>query len=60
MCSQVEWLKGLVAQVPIRLVFESALELMGCTQIGSFQVDAAVLLLSKLAAASVYVLQCHG
>lgn len=36
---QVEWLKALVDKVPIRLVFESALELMGCTQIGTFQVS---------------------
>jgi hypothetical protein len=25
--------------VPLRLVFESALELMSCTQVGTFQVD---------------------
>lgn len=31
---QVEWLRERIAQIPIRLVFESALELMGCTQVG--------------------------
>lgn len=36
---QVEWLKDLVEKVPIRLVFESALELMSCTQVGTFQMD---------------------
>lgn len=35
---QVEWLRELVVRVPIRLVFESALELMGTTKIGTFQV----------------------
>ena len=30
---QVEWLKERVAEVPVRLVFESALELMSCTQV---------------------------
>jgi magnesium chelatase subunit H len=34
---QVEWLREKVAKIPIRLVFESALELMGQTQIGTFQ-----------------------
>jgi len=34
---QVEWLRERVAKIPIRLVFESALELMGQTQIGTFQ-----------------------
>ncbi|GFH28328.1 protoporphyrin IX magnesium chelatase, partial [Haematococcus lacustris] len=29
---QVEWLRGAAAQVPVRLVFESALELMSLTQ----------------------------
>ena len=38
---QVEWLKELVAKVPVRLVFESALELMSCTQIGTFQVTCS-------------------
>ena len=32
---QVEWLRERVAAVPVRLVFESALELMGCTQVGA-------------------------
>ncbi|KAK9811539.1 hypothetical protein WJX72_005618 [[Myrmecia] bisecta] len=36
---QVEWLRSQIAAVPVRLVFESALELMGCTQIGTFQMD---------------------
>lgn len=35
---QVEWLRDRIKQVPIRLVFESALELMSLTQIGTFQV----------------------
>lgn len=35
---QVEWLKGRVDKIPVRLVFESALELMSSTQIGTFQV----------------------
>jgi len=33
---QVEWLRERVMKVPVRLVFESALELMGCTKVGSF------------------------
>ena len=32
-------MKERVKKVPIRLVFESALELMGTTQIGTFQVS---------------------
>lgn len=36
---QVEWLKANIQRVPLRLVFESALELMSCTQIGTFQMD---------------------
>ncbi len=35
---QVEWLKSRVEKIPLRLVFESALELMSATQIGTFQV----------------------
>ncbi len=31
---QVEWLRARVRDVPHRLVFESALELMSCTQVG--------------------------
>ena len=34
---QVEWLRARVARVPVRLVFESALELMSTTQVGTFQ-----------------------
>jgi hypothetical protein len=34
---QVEWLRGKIENVPTRLVFESALELMGTTQVGSFR-----------------------
>ncbi len=34
---QVEWLRERVREVPIRLVFESALELMGTTQLGGFK-----------------------
>jgi magnesium chelatase subunit H len=35
---QVEWLREHIKNVPIRLVFESALELMGTTQLGGFKV----------------------
>ena len=35
---QVEWLKSKVDKIPVSLVFESALELMSTTQIGTFQV----------------------
>ena len=34
----MEWLRERVRAIPVRLAFESALELMGTTQIGSFQV----------------------
>jgi magnesium chelatase subunit H len=35
---QVMWLRERVANIPIRLVFESALELMSLTQIGAFAI----------------------
>jgi len=35
---QVEWLGEKSKDIPIRLVFESALELMGTTQLGGFKV----------------------
>ncbi|NEP02755.1 MAG: magnesium chelatase subunit H [Symploca sp. SIO2E9] len=35
---QVIWLRQRVQQIPIRLVFESALELMSLTQIGAFKI----------------------
>ena len=35
---QVVWLKERVNQIPIRLVFESALELMSCNKIGDFAI----------------------
>ena len=35
---QVEWLREKIRDIPIRLVFESALELMGTTQLGGFKV----------------------
>lgn len=35
---QVEWLRAAIADIPLRFVFESALELMSCTTVGSFQV----------------------
>lgn len=35
---QVLWLRSRVQQIPIRLVFESALELMSLTQIGKFAI----------------------
>ena len=34
--NQVVWLRERIAQIPIRLVFESALELMACTKLGTF------------------------
>ena len=37
---QVEWLRERVQAIPVRLVFESALELMGSTQIGSFTMSS--------------------
>eukprot|EP00892_Ulva_mutabilis_P009150 jgi/Ulvmu1/6607/UM003_0244.1 len=36
----VEWLKGRVADVPLRFVFESALELMSETRVGAFEMAA--------------------
>ncbi|KAG2423878.1 hypothetical protein HXX76_014932 [Chlamydomonas incerta] len=33
---QVEWLRARLGRVPVRLVFESALELMSCNKVGSF------------------------
>jgi magnesium chelatase subunit H len=35
---QVVWLRDRIAQIPIRLVFESALELMSLTQLGIFAI----------------------
>ena len=35
----VEWLKSQIEKVPVVLVFESALELMGQTRLGSFTMD---------------------
>jgi magnesium chelatase subunit H len=35
---QVQWLRERIQQIPIRLVFESALELMSLTQIGAFSI----------------------
>jgi magnesium chelatase subunit H len=35
---QVLWLRDRTAEIPIRLVFESALELMSLTQIGAFKI----------------------
>jgi magnesium chelatase subunit H len=35
---QVVWLRDRVSHIPIRLVFESALELMSLTQIGAFKI----------------------
>lgn len=37
---QVEWLRLRVARIPVRFVFESSLELMGLTQVGSFQMTS--------------------
>ena len=39
--AQVEWLRERIQKVPVRLVFESALELMGTTQLGSFKASAS-------------------
>lgn len=41
LAGQVEWLRERVKEVPVRLVFESSLELMSSTQVGSFQVRPA-------------------
>jgi magnesium chelatase subunit H len=35
----VEWLRGAIKDIPVVLVFESALELMGATHLGSFTMD---------------------
>mmetsp|Transcript_1572 Transcript_1572/g.5385 ORF Transcript_1572/g.5385 Transcript_1572/m.5385 type:complete len:1547 (-) Transcript_1572:1607-6247(-) len=37
---QVEWLRDKVAQIPVRLVFESGLELMSSTKVGTFTMAA--------------------
>ena len=37
---QVEWLKTAISKIPVRLIFESALELMSSTQLGGFQMGA--------------------
>jgi magnesium chelatase subunit H len=50
---QVEWLKSRVEKIPLRLVFESALELMSATQIGTFQVRLYCFALYCIA------MQCH-
>lgn len=36
---QVEWLRKKIENIPVRFVFESALELMSCTQVGSFDMS---------------------
>lgn len=38
----MEWLREQVAAIPVRLVFESSLELMGSTQVGSFKVGVHI------------------
>ena len=38
---QVEWLRDAVAKIPTRFVFESALELMSETSVGSFEMKPA-------------------
>jgi magnesium chelatase subunit H len=35
---QVEWLRSRVSHIPIRLIFESALELLSLTQLGAFKI----------------------
>ena len=35
---QVLWIRDRISNIPIRLVFESALELMSCTKIGAFSI----------------------
>ncbi len=37
---QVEWLRARLERVPVRLVFESSLELMSSTSVGSFTMGA--------------------
>ena len=46
--TQVEWLKERIQKVPVRLVFESALELMGTTQLGSFKARQPVFVAQPL------------
>jgi hypothetical protein len=53
---QVEWLRARVQDIPIRLVFESALELMGTTQLGGFKVGSLRLLFGISLNAHVHVL----
>jgi hypothetical protein len=43
----VEWLRSQLTGVPVVLVFESALELMGQTRIGSFTMDPSGALTSR-------------
>mmetsp|Transcript_2978 Transcript_2978/g.6554 ORF Transcript_2978/g.6554 Transcript_2978/m.6554 type:complete len:1763 (+) Transcript_2978:74-5362(+) len=38
---QAEWLQSRIDDVPVRFVFESALELMSCTSVGSFQMASS-------------------
>ena len=38
---QVEWLRDAVEKIPTRFVFESALELMSTTSVGSFEMKPA-------------------
>lgn len=38
---QVEWVKERIEHIPIRLVFESALELMSYTEIGTFNMKTS-------------------
>ena len=38
---QVQWLRTKVEQIPTRFVFESALELMSTTSVGSFEMKPA-------------------
>lgn len=37
----VEWLKAHIGHIPVVLVFESALELMSCTKLGSFTMNSS-------------------
>ncbi len=42
---QVEWLRTAIAPIPLCFVFESALELMSCNKVGTFQVCYTLCLL---------------
>lgn len=55
----MEWLRGQLAGVPVVLVFESALELMGTTRLGSFEMDPSGALAGSSTLASPAQLGCR-